>query len=636
MTVPSAAFVATALSLILSAMPLAAIAQETAAPEAASQVESADAEAPITIASGIGTFGPPDLPEGFAHLPYVNPEAPKGGEFSTSWVGGFDSFNPFTVRGRAALLSHGMLESLMEGSAAEIGAAYCLICTTIEYPESRDWVIFNLRDDVRFSDGSPLTADDVLFSFETLRDKGLSTFRTIISQQVAGVEMLDAHRIRFDFVEGYPRREVIQTVASLPIFSRADFETNGLSLDETSTRAFLGSGPYMFDRANMGRTVVYKRNPDYWGAAHPLRIGRNNYDSIRFEYFADADSAFEAFTAGEYTFRNENSSINWATRYDIAPVRSGAIVRAELPDGTKSATQGFWLNLRRDKFEDPRVREAIGLMFNFEWSNESLFYGLYDRVESFWGNTPMEAQGKPSAEEVALMEPVAEYLPEDILTAPAVMAPESTTRQPDRHNLRLAAALLDDAGWMPGPDGLRRNGSGQVLSVEFMESDGTFERVLAPYVENLRAVGIDARIARVDDAEFETRRRSHDYDVMIQNVPLAEQPGDELVARFGSSGVDGVFNVTGLANPGIDALIANVVAAETEDELQLSVRVLDRALRSLYIWVPQWYKPQHTVAFYDMFEHPESLPPYSMGELDFWWINAEKAAQLRSSGALRR
>ncbi|MDO5529240.1 MAG: extracellular solute-binding protein, partial [Paracoccus sp. (in: a-proteobacteria)] len=614
-------------------------APEPSATDASAQPEAAtDADDPdrIIISHGIGTFGDVALPADFTHLPYVNPDAPKGGEFSTAWVGGFDSFNPYTIRGRPEVLSSRPMESLLTGTSDEIGSAYCLICETIEYPASRDWVIFNLREGVTFSDGSPLTADDVMFSYETFRDKGLSAFRNIVTQQIASAEVLDERRIRYDFVEGYPRRELIQTIGGLPVLSRADFEENNRDLADSMATPLLGSGPYRVASVNMGRNVVYERNPDYWGADLPINRGRNNYDRIRIEYFADADTAFEAFSAGEYTFRNENSSVFWATRYDIPGVRSGAIVRDVLEDGSRVSTQGFWFNLRREKFADARVRQAIGLMFNFEWSNESLFYGLYERVESFWGNSEMEASGPPSPEEIAILEPLAADLPSDILTADAVLPPESSTRQPDRHNLRVAAALLDDAGWTLGSDGLRRNEAGALLSVEFLESDDIFERILAPYVENLLAVGIDARITRVDDAEYENRRRTRDYDILSQRIALAHEPGDELISRFGSDGVDGEFSNTGLSNPAVDAIIDQIVAAGTREELQLRVRVLDRVLRSLYIWVPQWYKATHTVAYYDQYEYPQTMPPYALGELDFWWINAEKAAQLRSSGALRR
>jgi len=592
-------------------------------------------EAPTTIASGIGVFGPPELPEGFEHLRYVNPDAPKGGEFSMALTGGFDSFNPYTVRGRGAALSTVMHESLMEGTADEIGAAYCLLCETIEYPESRDWVIFTLRPEAKFSDGSPVTAQDVLFTYEVLRDKGLNSFRAVIAQSIAGATVLDDRRIRFDFVPGYPRRDVIQAAGGLPVFSQADFRDNDRDLEAASSTPFVGSGPYMFDSADMGRTVVWRRNPDYWARDLPLKRGRHNYDRIRIEYFADSDAAFEAFKAGEYTFRNENSSISWATGYDFPGVERGHVIKTELPNGTKAPAQGFFFNLRRDRFQDIRVREAIGLMFNFDWANTALFYDLYTRIESFWDNSPLRANGPPSEAELALLTPVAADLPDGILTEPAFVPTHGGPRQLDRGALRKAADLLNEAGWQVGKDGVRRNAQGQTLQVEFMNDSQAFDRIINPYVENLRALGIDARMARVDDAEYETRRYRFEYDLMVGHSLTDMIAGDGLYQNFGSQGADDVFNPAGLANPAIDTLIGHAVAAQTQEEMTVAVHALDRALRALRIWVPNWYKPSHTVAYYDQYEHPAELPPLMLGELDFWWYNAEKAEKLKAAGALR-
>ncbi|AXC51196.1 ABC transporter substrate-binding protein [Paracoccus suum] len=592
-------------------------------------------DTPQTItAHGISVFGDLKLPADFAHLAYVNPSAPKGGEISEWAAGGFDSYNPYTIKGRAAAMSNAPLESLLTGTADEVGAAYCLICETLEYPASRDWVIFTLRPDVRFSDGRPLTAKDVLFSYEQLRDKGLSSFRTVIAQQIASAELLDDRRIRFTFKPDYPRRDVIQGAGSLPIFSQADFEKNKRDIGESSNIPFVGSGPYMFDRADTGRSIVWKRNPDYWGEKLPINIGRNNFDRIRVEYFGDYDSAFEAFKAGEYTFRNEASSIIWATRYDFPAFKSGWVRRDTLPNGNVSSGQAWAINLRRPDFGDIRVREAIGLMFNFEWANESLFYGLYTRTKSFWDNSDLAATGKPSPEERAILEPLAADLPPGILDAEAVLPPTSGARQLDRRNLRQAAALLDEAGWATGSDGLRRK-DGRTLKVEILNDSQTFDRVINPFVENLRAAGIDAVHTRVDDAQYEDRNRGHDFD--LSNAQLGQEliPGAGLQQYFGSANVGDVFNAMGLANPAIDKLISLVEGAATHDEMAVRVRALDRALRALRFWVPQWYKAEHTVAYWDQYGHPDALPPYSLGELDFWWFDADKAAKLKQAGALR-
>ncbi|WP_265500450.1 extracellular solute-binding protein [Paracoccus beibuensis] len=619
----------------LSAAVLAALA--IAAPIHAQDPARTSEDGKVIRAHGVSIFDELALSVDFDHLPYVNPDAPKGGEISQSIPNssGFDNYNPFTFRGRAAALSTIMLESVLTVPANEVGAAYCLLCETIEYPESRDWVIFNLRPEVRFSDGTPLTAHDILFSYETLRDKGLSSFRTVIGQQVAKAEVLDDHRIRFDFTADYPRRDLIQSVGSLPVFSRADFEANDRDLEQTMQEPFVGSGPYVFDRADLNRNVSYRRDTDYWGADLAINRGRFNFDRIRYEYFSDYDAAFEAFKAGEYTFRREVSSIIWATRYDFPAVQNGWVKMETLPDGNIASGQAWVLNLRKPKFQDPRVREAIGLAFNFEWSNKSLFYGLYDRVDSFWENSDLEATGTPSEGELALLEPLAADLPEGILTDEVVTAPESGARQTDRPNLRRAAQLLNDAGWVTGDDGLRRNEAGEVLTLEILNDSQTFDRVINPFVENLRALGVDARNARVDNAEYENRRRSFDFDMIGDHLGQSEIPGAGLQQYFGSANVGDVFNSMGLANPAIDALIKNVEEADTQDELTTGVHALDRALRSLHFWVPQWYNANHLVAYYDMFGRPEELPPYALGELDFWWYDDEKAEALRAAGALR-
>jgi len=621
------------MSVIRAAAPFLLGLLLTVAP-AAGQTAAPSASGPTITAHGVSIFGDPRLPPDFAHLAYVNPDAPKGGEISEWQAGGFDSYNPFTIKGRAAALSSIMLESLLTGTADEVGAAYCLLCESIEYPESRDWVIFTLRPEARFSDGSPVTAADVLFSYEQLRDRGLSSFRAVITQQVAAAEMLDERRIRFTFTPDYPRRDVIQSVGALPIFSRADFERHQRDLGESSNIPYIGSGPYLFDSADIGRRVVYRRNPDYWGANLPINRGRSNFDRIRIEYFGDYDSAFEAFKAGEYSFRNEASSIIWATRYDFPAATGGHVKRETLPNGNVASGQSWAINLRRPDFQDPRVREAIGLMFNFEWANASLFYGLYTRVNSFWDNSGLAASGPTPPEERAILEPLAADLPEGILEAEAVTAPVSGERQLDRGNLRKAAALLDAAGWPVGPDGLRRK-DGRTLRLEILNDSQTFDRVLNPYVENLRALGVDARQTRVDDAQYTDRERRHDFDMISAQLGQDLIPGAGLQQYFGSASTGDVFNAMGLANPAIDRLVSLVEAATTQEELTVRVRALDRALRALRFWVPQWYKAEHTVAYWDMFGHPETLPPYALGELDFWWYDADKAAKLKQAGAIR-
>lgn len=660
--------------------------------------------AEVLVSHGISPFEDLKYPAGFPHLDYVNPDAPKGGEIAIWAFGGFDSMNPYSIKGRAGGLSSIFYESLMEGVADEVGSAYCLICESIEYPPGREWVIFNMRPEARFSDGSPLTAEDVEFSYRTFLAKGLSDFRVVLAQQVESAEVLGPHRIRFTFKPGFPPRDLIQSVGGLPVLSKAQYEAGNRDLEEGGMAPFLGSGPYVLDRVNVGQTLVYRRNPEYWGADLPINRGRGNFDRIRIEYYADYAAAFEGFKGGSYTFRDEASSISWATGYDFPAVAAGHVKKVELPSGTKASGQAFLFNLRREKFADPRVREAIGLLFNFEWANETLFYGLYARVHSVWENTPLAAEGVPTPEELALLQPLVDegLLPASILTEPAVMAPVSGARQTDRGNLDLASRILDEAGWTVQPppplpprlsaapaglvvvavllgglgvgsyvmrgrtarlatgavtlivaggtfayvalpqtraaDSLRRNAAGETLKVEFLNDSQSFDRIILPFVENLRRAGIDAVHTRIDNAQLEARERppNYDFDIVTGNARAAELPGAELKQFYGSATADvSAFNLMGLKSAAVDRLIETVIAATTRDEMTNATRALDRVLRAERFWVPQWYKNKHSVAYYDMFEHPEDLPPYARGELDFWWFNAEKAASLRAAGALR-
>jgi microcin C transport system substrate-binding protein len=421
------------------------------------------------------------------------------------------------------------------------------------------------------------------------------------------------------------------------VFSKADFETNGWDLEESTLETFVGSGPYVLDNMDVGKRIVYQRDPDYWGADVPINIGRNNFDKIRLEYYGDYNAAFEGFKAGDYTFRNEASSKQWATGYDFPALEKGHVVKAELPDGDISTGQSFIFNLRREQFQDPRVRQAIGLLFNFEWSNDTLFYGLYQRTTSFWDNSYLKAEGVPSADELALLTPLVEQglLPETILTDEAVVPPVSSDRQLDRRNLRAASALLDEAGWTVGDDGMRRNANGDLLRVAIMNDSQTFERVINPFVENLRRAGIDASLEKVDSAQQVNRERAYDFDMITEQFPMSFVPGSGLAQYFGSETADSsVFNKMGLKSAAVDALIDHVKGAETQEQLNIAVHALDRVLRAELFWVPQWFKPVHTVAYFDMYEHPETLPPYSLGQLDFWWYNAEKAEKLKAEGAL--
>ena len=599
---------------------------------AASLGTSAGAE--MITSHGISTFGDLKYAADFPHLDYVNPDAPKGGEISVWGFGSFDSMHPYTTKGRAGQLSSMFFESLLEGTADEADAVYGLIAESLEYPADRRYVIFNMRPEARFSDGSPLTAADVVFSYETLRDKGLPSFRAVIQKQIEGAEILGPHRVKFTFKDGIPTRDLPQTVGGLPIFSKAWYDSTGADFEESTLTPGIGSGPYVLDTLDVGQQIIYRRNPDYWGKDLPINRGRHNFDRIRIEYFADYNSAFEGFKAGTYTFRTEASSKIWATGYDFPAIEKGWAVKDTPADGTLASGQSFVFNLRRPKFEDVRVREAIGLMFNFEWSNKTLFYGIYARINSFWENSHLKAEGRPTEAELALLRPLADSLPAGVLDNDAVMAPTSSERQLDRRNLRKASALLDEAGWQVGDDGMRRNANGETLTVEILNDSQAFDRVINPYVENLRALGVDAVHTRIDNAQMTERERNFDFDMVVGNFRTQLTPGSELEQYFGSESAEfSIFNLAGYGSESVDNLIDAVKAAETRSALDDAIRALDRVLRAEKFWVPQWFRNIHTIAYYDMYRYPDTLPPYALGTLDFWWFDQSAHDRLKAAGA---
>jgi microcin C transport system substrate-binding protein len=595
---------------------------------------SLPASADVITAHGISTFGELKYGADFEHLDYVNPDAPKGGEISLWGFGSFDSMHPYSTKGRSGQYSSIFFESLLEGSSDEPDSVYGLVAESLEYPEDRSEVIFNMRPEARFSDGSPLTAADVVFSYEVLRDKGLPSFRAVIEKQIESAEALGPHRVKFTFKDGVPTRDLPQTVGGLPIFSKAYYETSGADFEESTLTPAIGSGPYVLESIDVGQQIIYKRNPDYWGKDLPINKGRHNFDTIRIEYFADYNSAFEGFKAGTYTFRSEASSKIWATAYDFPAIEKGWAVKDTPPDGTLASGQSFLFNLRRERFQDIRVRKAIGMMFNFEWSNKTLFYGIYARMQSFWENSYLKASGTPQAGELAFLTPLADILPQGVLDSPAVTPPISSERQLDRKKLRAASALLDEAGWPVGDDGMRRNAAGDTLKLEFLNDSQSFDRVINPFVENLRKLGVDAVHTRVDNAQATERERNFDFDIVTGNFRTSLTSGAGLKQYFGSETADiSIFNLAGYKSEAADRLIENVIAAEDRETLNDSTRALDRVLRAEVFWVPQWFRNTHNIAYYDMYRYPDTLPPYALGVLDFWWLDQDAYARLKAEGA---
>jgi len=576
---------------------------------------------------GLSAFGELKYGPDFQHFDYVNPNAPKGGRLAHIGPAAtitFDSFNPFILRGDAAQGLELLFDSLMVRAMDEPDAVYGLVAKTAKLAPDRRSVTFQMRPEAKFSDGSPLTAEDVVFTFETLKTKGHPHYR-ILLRDVVRAEALGPHEVRFVF-QGENLRDLPLTVATLPILSKAYYATR--EFDQTTLEPPLGSGPYRISDFKQGSYTTFKRREDYWAKDLPVNRGRYNFDEIRYEYFRDRTAALESLKAGAYDLREEFTAKDWATSYDIPQVKDGRIVLLTLPDESPSGAQGFFLNNRRAKFSDRRVRKALDYAFDFEWTNANLFYSLYTRTASYFENSEMKATGKPSPEELALLEPYRDQLPPEVFDEPYV-PPVSDGSGSDRRLLRTAAKLLEEAGWeLKGNQRVNKNG--EVLSIEFLVYEPTFERVIAPYIKNLKSLGIDAYIRRVDPAQFERRVKAFDFDIITQRFSMRLTPGAELLNFFGSeaAATEGSFNRAGIKNPVVDALAQKALEARTREELVTAIRALDRVLRAGHYWVPQWYKASHHIAYWNKFGRPETKPKYDRGIVDTWWYDAEKASKL--------
>ncbi len=579
---------------------------------------------------GLSIFGDLKYPADFKHFDYVNPDAPKGGRVSQIGSAGrttFDSFNNYILKGDAAQGLELLFDSLMARANDEPDAVYGLVAETADVAEDAMSVTFKLRPEAKFADASPVTADDVVFSFNILKEKGHPNI-SISLRDVEKAEALDAATVRYTF-KGELVRDLPMTVAVLPILSKAYYTTH--DFDKTTLERPLGSGPYKIGDFKPGTYVSYKRRDDYWAKDLPVSRGLYNFDEVRYDYYRDRGLELENLLAGNFDFREEFTSKDWATGYDKPPVKEGRIVLLTLPDERPSGAQGFFINTRREKFRDIRVRRALDLAFDFEWSNRNLFFGLYKRTASFFENSDMKASGPPSQEELALLEPFRDKLPPEVFGVP-YEPPKTDGSGNNRAQLREAAKLLAEAGWTQTPEGLR-NAKGEPLDIEILLFEESFERIIGPYVKNLRAIGIKANMRRVDPSQYEQRVKSFDFDLTTQRYALRLTPGVELKAFWGSDAArtNGSFNLAGIADPVVDALIARIITAKTREELTVAARACDRVLRAGHYWVPQWYKGAHNLAFWNKLGWPEVKPKYERGALDTWWYDSAKDAKLKTN-----
>ncbi|KRQ00316.1 extracellular solute-binding protein [Bradyrhizobium manausense] len=608
---------------------------------AAALRNAAASEGP-TEAHGISAFGDLKYPADFHHFDYVNVDAPKGGVFSLipSTKGynqsffTFNSLNAFVLKGEGAQGMDLTFATLMAHAGDEPDAMYGYAAKSVQISPDKLAYRYTMRPGAKFHDGTKLTAHDVAFSINVLKDKGHPLIQ-IQMRDVKGAEAIDDATVIVTFAEKRAR-DVPLYVASLPIFSKAYYASR--TFDETTTDTPLGSGPYKVGKFEINRFIEFERVRDWWAAELPVCRGSNNFDVIRYEFYRDRDVAFEGFTGKNYLYREEFTSRIWATRYDFPAIKDGRVKREEVPDQTPSGGQGWFLNTRRDKFKNPKVREALNYAFDFEWTNKTIMYGAYARARSPFQNSDLVAEGMPSPEELKLLEPFRGQVPDEVFGEPFV-PPVSDGSGQDRALLRKAQQLLQEAQ-LPVKDGRRLLPSGEVFSIEFLTDEASFQPHHASFLKNLNMLGIDANLRLIDAVQYRARVESFDFDVAINRITMSATPGDSLRTYFTSqaAATKGSYNLAGASSPALDALVEKAMAAETRQDLTVACRAIDRVFRAGRYWVPQWYNTSHRLAYWDEFSHPANLPRYALndytsgvGERTLWWYDPAKAAKLEQA-----
>jgi microcin C transport system substrate-binding protein len=591
---------------------------------------------------GMSVFGDLKYPADFQHFDYVNLAAPKGGMFSTipsvrsynqSYFT-FNSLNAFILKGEGAQGMDLTFAALMARAGDEPDAVYGLAAKSVQISPDKLTYRFTLRPEVRFHDGSKLTAHDAAFSFTTLKAKGHPLVITQLRDMVRA-EALDDATLIVTFAEKRAR-DVPLYVASLPIFSKAYYAAR--PFEESTLDTPLGSGPYKVGKFEANRYIEYQRVKDWWGADLPVSRGMYNFDTVRYEFYRDRDVAYEGFSGKNYLYREEFTARIWATRYDFPAIKDGRVKREILPDQAPAGAQGWFMNTRREQFKDPRVREALIHAFDFEWTNKTIMYGAYARTRSLFQNSDMVADGPPSPEELKLLEPFRGQVPDEVFGQPFV-PPVSDGSGQDRTLLRKASQLLDEAGLVI-KDRKRLLPNGEVFKIEFLLDEPSFQPHHGPFLKNLGTLGIEASLRLIDAVQYRARVEDFDFDITTERLGISATPGDSMRPTFSSqaAATKGSYNLAGIANPAIDALIEKILAADTRAELTTVCRAFDRVFRAGRYWVPHWYRGTHPVAYWDVFDHPKSLPRYqidnyssSVGERILWWYDADKAVKLEQA-----
>jgi len=586
---------------------------------------------------GMSSFGDLKYPADFQRFDYINPDAPKGGLFSTipsaraynQSFFTFNSFNAFILKGEGAQGMDLTFASLMARANDEPDGMYGLAARSVQISPDKLTYRFAMRPEAKFHDGSRITAQDVAFSINTLKEKGHPNI-VIQLRDMVKAEASDDAMVVVTFAPKRAR-DVPLYVAGLPIFSKAYYANR--AFDESTLDAPLGSGPYKLGKYEINRFVEFDRVKDWWAADLPINRGSFNFDTVRFEFYRDRDVAFEGFTAKNYLFREEFTSRIWATRYDFPAAKDGRVKLETLPDETPSGGQGWFINTRREQFKDPRVREALINAFDFEWTNKNVMYGAYARTVSPFQNSDMVAEGDPSPEELKLLEPFRGQVPDEVFGKPYV-PPVSDGSGQDRALLRKSQQLLDQAG-LPVKDGKRLLPNSEVFKIEFLLDEPSFQPHHATFIKNLALVGVEAAIRMIDAVQYRARVEAFDFDVTTNRMNFSPTPGDSLRPYFTSqsAATKGSYNLSGVSNPAIDALVEKAIAAETRQDLNTACRALDRLFRAGRYWIPQWYRTTHPIAYWDQFGHPPKPAKYAqgVGAPDNWWYVADKAAKLEQA-----
>ncbi|WP_245391842.1 extracellular solute-binding protein [Salinicola aestuarinus] len=607
--------------LVSMATPTRGLADTLSQSEAAARTDSSPPR--VATVHALALYDDPALPEDFDQLPYVNPSAPKGGTLRRAASGSFDSTNPFIIQGSPADGLAQLYDTLMESSADEPFTMYGLLAGGIRLDTQRHWMEIDLRPEARFHDGTPVTADDVIFSFQLLREKGQPFYRAYYAG-VESVTAVDERTVRFAFPDNQSR-ELPLILGQLPVLPKHYWSNRDFT--RPTLEAPLGSGPYEVASIDPGRQIVYRRVTHYWGRDLPINRGRYNIDRLVYDYFRDQSVALEAFLAGALDLRLEGSAKNWATAYETPAVHDGAIEQLVIPDGQPAGMQGYVINTRRPQLQDPRVRRALSLAFDFEWLNQHLFYGVYTRTHSYFESSEMAATGLAVGEEAALLAPFADKLPEGVLDQ-ALPIPQPEGLRP---RLREALTLLREAGYEVRNDALVDRDTGRPFTLEFLLYDSQWERITQPYVRNLERLGIHARIRLVDVNQYLDRLRRFQFDMVVGSFPQSANPGNEQRDFWQSDYADAPQsrNLAGVRDPVVDALVDDLIAADARDALDAAARALDRVLRWGFYVVPQWNFEGTRIAVWDKFDYPQPFPRYTR-DLSIWWVDPERAAQVRS------